>query len=60
MFVEVIREPHQTMLAMFDFRNQSREQVISKVHAIDHTHNHNMNMSSLHQNLPTLEELRFR
>ena len=34
---------------------------MDKALAMDRTHNNNsMNMSTLHKNLPTLEELRFR
>ena len=60
-FLEAICEPLRTTLAVFDFRNQSLEQVVDKAMAMDQTHNNtSMNMSALHQNLPTLEELIFR
>ena len=59
-FLEAIREPLQTTLVVFDFRDQSIDQVIDKELAMDRTKNKNsMNMSALHTNLPTMEELRF-
>ena len=61
-FLEAIREPLRTTLAVFNFKNQSIDQVIDKVLAMDQTHTgkNSMNMSTLHNNLPTMEELRFR
>ena len=45
---------------MFDFKNQSIDQVIDKALAMDPTHTgkNGMNMFALHTNLPTMEELR--
>ena len=37
-FLEAIHEPLQTMLAVFDFWNQSIEQVIDKAIAMDRNH----------------------
>ena len=47
---------------MFDIKNQSIDQVIDEALAMDQTHTgkNSMNMSTLHNNLPTMEELRFR
>ena len=60
-FLEAICEPFQTTLVLLDLRNQSLEQVVDKALAMDRMHNNNtMNLSMLHRNLPTLEELRFR
>ena len=61
-FLEAIREPLRTTLALFDFRYQSIDQVIDKTLDMDQTHTNkiSMNMSALHNNLPTLEELWFR
>ena len=61
-FLEAIREPLRTSLAVFDFKNQSIDQVIDKALAMDRTHTrkNSINMSVLHTNLPTMEELRFR
>ena len=58
-FLEAIREP-ETTLAMFDFKNQSIDQVIDKALAMDQTHKNkkSMDMSALH-NLPTVGELQF-
>ena len=61
-FLEAIREPLRTTLAVFDIKNQSIDQVIDEALAMDQTHTgkNSMNMSTLHNNLPTMEELRFR
>ena len=50
------------MLAVFDFWNQSIDQVIDKALVMDRNHKNkkSMDMSALHHNLPTLEELQFR
>ena len=60
-FLEAIREPLRTTLAVFDFKNQSIDQVIDKALAMDRTHTgkNSMNMSALHTNLPTMEEFCF-
>ena len=59
--MEAIREALRTTLTLFDFQNQSLEQVVDKALAMDRMHNNNtMNLSMLHRNLPTLEEFRFR
>ena len=61
-FLEAIREPLRTTLAVFNFKNQSIDQVIDKALAMDWTHKgkNSMNMSALHSNLPTMEDLCFR
>ena len=58
----MIRESLRTNLVVFDFRNQSINQLIDKALAMDQTHKNtnSMNMSALHNDLPTMEELRFR
>ena len=58
-FLEEIREPLRTTLAVFDFKNQIIDQVIDKALAMDRTHKRkpNINMIALTNNLPTLEEL---
>ena len=52
-FLEAIREPLRTTLVVFDFRNQSINQLIDKALAMDQTHKNKntMNMSALHNNL---------
>ena len=57
--LEEIWKPLRTTLVVFEFRNQSMDQVIDKALAMDRTHTNkiSMNMSALHNNLPTLEEL---
>ena len=61
-FLEAIREPLRTTLAVFDFRNQSIEQVIDKAIAMGRNPKNvrSMDMSALHHTLPTMEELQFR
>ena len=61
-FLEAIREPLQTILAVFNFRNQSIDQVIDKALLMDQTHKNkkSMDLSALNNNLPTLEESQFR
>ena len=61
-FLEAIREPLRTTLALFDFRYQSIDQVIDKTLDMDQTHTNkiSMNMSVLHDYLPIMEKLWFR
>ena len=61
-FLEEIREPLRTTLKVFDFRNQTIEQVIDKAIVMGWTplNVRSMDMSALHRTLPTLEELQFR
>ena len=61
-FLEAIREPLRTTLTVFDFWNQSIEQVIDKAIAMGQNpkNGRSMHMSALHHTLPTLEELQFR
>ena len=59
---DIFLEAMQTTLEVFDFRNQSIDQVIDKALAMDQTHKNkkSMDMSALHSNLLSLEELQFR
>ena len=45
-FLEALREPLRTTLGLFDFRNQSLEQVIDKALAMDRTQSNSINMSA--------------
>ena len=58
-FLEAIHEPLRTTLKMFDFGNQTIEQVIDKAISMGRTpiNVRSMDMSALHHILPTLEEL---
>ena len=48
-------------LVVFDFKDQSLEQVIDKALVLDKTQtSNNMSITSLQKSLPTSEELRFR
>ena len=59
-FLSALREPLRTTLAVFDFKEQSLEQVIDKALLMDKTQTcNNMSMMSLRKSLPTTEELRF-
>ena len=61
-FLEAIQEPLRTTLAVFDFTDQTIDKVIDKALAMDRTHKSKatINMTTLTNNLPSLEELRFR
>ena len=61
-FLEAIQEPLRTTLAVFDFSDQTIDKVIDKALAMDRTHKSKatINMTNLTNNLPSLEELRFR
>ena len=61
-FLEAIQEPLRITLAMFDFTDQTIDKVIDKALAMDRTHKRKptINMTTLTNNLPSLEELRFR
>ena len=61
-FLEEIREPLRTTLAVFDFTDQTIDKVIDKALAMDRTPKSKptINMTTLTNNLPSLEELRFR
>ena len=60
-FLEAIRVPLRTTLAVFDFRNQIIEQVIDKAIAMGRNPKNvrSMDVSALHNMLPTREELQF-
>ena len=59
-FLSAVREQLRTILAMFDFKEQSLEQVIDKALLMDKTQSCNiMSMVSLQKSFPTVEELRF-
>ena len=59
-FLSALREPLRTTVAMFDFKEQSLEQVIDKALLMDKTQSCNiMSMVSLQKSFPTVEELRF-
>ena len=59
-FLSALREPLRTTLAVFDFKEQSLEQVVDKMLLMDKTQTcNNMSMMSLRKSLPTTEELRF-
>ena len=59
---EAIQEPLRTTLAVFDFTDQTIDKVIDKALAMDRTHKSKptINMTTLTNNLPSLEELQFR
>ena len=61
-FLEAIREPLRTTIAVFDFQNQSIDQVIDKEISMDRNpkKKKSMDMLALHHTLPTLEELQFQ
>ena len=61
-FLEEIEEPLRTTLAVFDFSDQTIDKVIDKALAMHRTHKSTatINMTNLTNNLPSLEELRFR
>ena len=61
-FLEAIQEPLGTTLAVFDFLDQTIDKVIDKALAMDRTQKSKatINMTNLTNNLPSLEELRFR
>ena len=61
-FLEAIQEPLRTTLAVFDFSDQTIDKVIDKALVMDRTHKSNatINMTTLTNNLPSLQELRFR
>ena len=60
-FLASLREPLRTTLALTDFSNQTIEQVIACVLAIDRTeHSTTFSMSSLQSTLPPQEDHRFR
>ena len=59
-FLSALREPLQTTLVVFDFKDQSLEQLIHKALIVDKTQTNNMSMASLQKSLPTPKELRFR
>ena len=58
-FLEAIQELLQTTLAVFDFSDETIDKVIDKVLAMDRTHKSKatINMTTLNNNLPSLEEL---
>ena len=59
-FLAGLREPLRTTLALTDFSQQTIEQVIARVLAIDRTqHNTAFSMGSLQNTLPPQEENRF-
>ena len=59
-FLSALRETLWTTLVVFDFKEQSLEQVIDKSLIMDKTQTSNsMSMTSLQKSLPTLEDLRF-
>ena len=60
-FFSALREPLRTTLAVFDFKEQSLEQVIDKALLMDKTQTcNNMSMMSLQKFVPMAKELRFR
>ena len=61
-FLEAIQELLRTTLAVFDFTNQTIDQVTDKSLAMDRTHKRKptIYMTALTNNLPSLEELRFQ
>ena len=61
-FLEAVKEPLRTTLKVFDFRNQTIEQVIDKAIEMGRPpiNVQSMDMSALQRTLPTMEELQFR
>ena len=61
-FLEAVKEPLRTTLKVFDFRNQTIEQVIDKAIEMGRppVNVQSMDMSALQRTLPTIEELQFR
>ena len=60
-FLSALREPLRMTLVVFDFKDQSLEQMIDKALVLDKTQtSNNMSITSLQKSLPTSEELRFR
>ena len=56
-FLSALREPLRTTLAVFDFKEQSLEQVIDKALLMDKTQTcNNLSMASLQKSLPMAEE----
>ena len=56
-FLSALREPLRTTLAVFDFKEQSLEQVIDKSLLMDKTQTcNNLSMASLQKSLPMAEE----
>ena len=58
-FLEAIQEPLRTTLVVFDFSDQTIDKVIDKALVMYHTHKSKatINMTTLNNNLPSLEEL---
>mgnify|MGYP007059635812 CR=1 FL=1 len=58
-FLSTLKESLRTTLAVFDFKDQSLEQMTDKTLLMDKTQaGNNMSMLSLHKSLPTTEEIK--